>query len=66
LFAGKKQNLNIKILDASGRTILNQQKEIQKGNNVFPINTSKLKKGSYLLQIIFDGESKASRFTIIN
>jgi hypothetical protein len=66
LSAGKKQNLTIKILDASGRTILNQQKEIQNGNNVFPVNTSKLKGGSYLLQIIFDGESKASRFTIIN
>jgi uncharacterized repeat protein (TIGR01451 family) len=66
LSTGKKQNLNIKILDASGRTILNQQKEIQKGNNVFPVNISKLTGGSYLLQIIFDGESKASRFTIIN
>lgn len=66
LSVDKKQNLSIKVLDASGRTLLNQQKEIQKGNNVFPVNTTKLKAGSYLLQIVVDGKSRVSRFTIMN
>lgn len=64
--SGKNENLQFRITDASGKVIANQQKEIQKGNNVFPVNTSKLKKGNYVLQVISEGETKTSKFVIIN
>jgi uncharacterized repeat protein (TIGR01451 family) len=64
--SNKNENLHLKIVDASGRTVADQQKEIQKGNNIFPVNTSKLKGGNYVLQFVLNGEVKASKFTIMN
>jgi hypothetical protein len=49
-----------------GTIISDQQKEIQKGNNVFPVNISKMKAGNYILQFILNGEAKTSKFAIIN
>jgi hypothetical protein len=66
LLADKKQNLRIKVLDASGRIVSEHQKEVQKGTNVFPVNTFGLKAGTYILQMVLDGETKASKFAIIN
>lgn len=64
--SNKNENLQLRITDASGKIISDQQKEIQKGNNVFPLNTSKLKKGNFVLQIISEGETKTSKFIIMN
>ncbi|MBO9682033.1 MAG: T9SS type A sorting domain-containing protein, partial [Flavisolibacter sp.] len=66
LTADKKQNLRVKVLDASGRILSEHQKEVQKGTNVFPVNTFGLKAGNYILQMILNGETKASKFAIIN
>jgi hypothetical protein len=44
--------LQIIIIDASGRTVGEQQRTIDKGRNVFPVNTSKLKKANYILHIV--------------
>lgn len=66
LIADKKQNLRVKVLDASGRILSEHQKEVQKGTNVFPVNTFGLKAGNYILQMILNGEMKASKFAIIN
>jgi hypothetical protein len=66
LLTDKNQSLRVNILDASGRIISEQQKEIQKGTNVFPVNTFGLKAGNYILQIILNGEMKASKFVIMN
>jgi uncharacterized repeat protein (TIGR01451 family) len=64
--SNKNENLQLRITDASGKVISDQQKEIQKGNNVFPVNTSNLRKGNYVLQIISAGETKTSKFLIID
>lgn len=66
LLTDRNQSLHVKILDASGRIISEQQKEIQKGTNVFPLNVFGLKPGNYILQIILNGETKASKFVIMN
>jgi len=65
LTTDKRNKLHVKILDASGKTLYDQQKEIQKGNNIFPVTTSRLKAGSYLLQLILNGETKTSKFNVI-
>jgi uncharacterized repeat protein (TIGR01451 family) len=62
----RNESLHLKIIDALGRIISDQQKEIQKGNNVFPVNISKMKTGNYILQFILNGEAKTSKFAIIN
>jgi hypothetical protein len=66
LLTDRNQSLHVKILDASGRIISEQQKEIQKGTNVFPLNVFGLKPGNYILQMILNGETKASKFVIMN
>ena len=66
LLTDRNQSLRVKILDASGRIISEQKKEIQKGTNVFPLNVFGLKPGNYILQMILNGETKASKFVIMN
>ncbi|MGZ3975642.1 MAG: T9SS type A sorting domain-containing protein, partial [Flavisolibacter sp.] len=59
-------NLQVKILDAAGRLLIDKQNQIQKGNNVFPVSVSPLKAGNYILQLSNNGQTKASKFTIMN
>jgi len=66
LMTDKTQSLRLKVLDASGRVISEQRKEVQKGANVFPVNISNLKAGNYILQILGNAEMKTERFTIMN
>lgn len=63
--SNKNEFLGIKVIDASGKLISENQKEIQKGNNIFPINISKLKAGNYVLQIISKEQTRTSKFVII-
>jgi hypothetical protein len=64
--SGKNENLNLKIIDGSGRIVSEQQRTVEKGNNVFSVNTSKLKAGNFILQIVGGGEKGIARFTIMN
>lgn len=66
MIVDKKSNVQIKIIDASGRTVGEQERTIEKGNNVFPVNTLKLKNGNYILKVINDGETRSNKFTIVN
>jgi uncharacterized repeat protein (TIGR01451 family) len=59
-------NLNVKIIDASGRAMVNRQTQVQKGNNVFPLPVSQLKAGNYILQVSSMGQTKASKFTVMD
>lgn len=64
--ADKKTVLQVKIVDAAGRIVSEEEKLIDKGNNVFPVNTSKLKKGNYILHIIWGTEKASNKFVIMN
>lgn len=66
LAAADNGKAQIKIIDASGKLVSVQQKEIQKGNNVFPVTTSKLKAGSYILELMNGVEVRTSKFTVVN
>jgi uncharacterized repeat protein (TIGR01451 family) len=59
-------NLNVKIVDASGRAMVNRQTQVQKGNNVFPLTVSQLKAGNYILQVSSKGQTKASKFRVMD
>jgi uncharacterized repeat protein (TIGR01451 family) len=59
-------NLQVKIVDASGRILTRVNNAIQKGNNIFPVNISALKAGSYILELSENGKTKISKFTIMN
>lgn len=63
--ADKKTTLYIKIVDATGRMVSYEQKTIEKGNNVFPVNISKLQKGNYIVQIVDGSETKANKVVIM-
>ena len=65
LASQQNSGIRINILDASGRILAKQRRQIQVGNNVFPLSTAKLKGGNYVLQILVNGEIKTSRFTIL-
>ena len=47
---------SIEIFDANGNKILNQSTSISQGNNIVPINTSKLTPGVYLIRLV-DGNN---------
>jgi hypothetical protein len=59
-------NLQVKIVDASGRILTRVNNAIPKGNNIFPVNISALKAGSYILELSENGKTKTSKFTIMN
>jgi hypothetical protein len=64
--ADKAQSLSLKVIDASGRTVLDQQRQIQKGSNVFSVNTPGIQKGNYILQIVTGGQTSAIKFSVVN
>lgn len=64
--ADKKTNMQVKIVDASGRTVSNEVKTVQKGSNVFPVNTSMLKKGNYFLELVTGEGTRTTKFIIRN
>ena len=66
LTTGKNERARIRIADVSGKIWIDQQKEIQQGTTVFPLNTSNLKAGQYIIQVLVNGDTEASKFTVIN
>jgi hypothetical protein len=47
----KAADAAVKIINADGKTLLQQTIRIQAGNNSFPVNVSSLEKGNYFLQV---------------
>lgn len=55
LWSESRQNVNVKMLDASGRLVVQSQKSMNKGANSFVLNTpGNMKPGIYFMQIHFD------------
>jgi hypothetical protein len=55
LWSDSRQNVNVKMLDASGRMVVQTQKQMNKGANSFVLNTSgNMKPGIYFVQMHFD------------
>jgi hypothetical protein len=53
----KKQDLQVLVYDLSGALIDRMNLSLNKGNNVFAINTEKWKPGSYVLQLVTSTET---------
>lgn len=62
----KRQTLQVKVLDVAGRIVSEEKREVQKGTNVFSVNTFNLHPSNYILQMILNGEMKTSKFTLID
>lgn len=58
-----EQNITIKILDMSGKLIMQQNSPLINGQNKLHINTSTLSSGAYLLQI--DSGEIMSKFNLM-
>jgi chitinase len=55
-------NVMIRILDLSGRTVMEESRTVNNGNS--QLNISDLSTGTYFLQVIAEGNSIAKKFTI--
>jgi hypothetical protein len=54
LFANSSTNGNLKVIDNTGRVVINKQISIVKGNNYYQLNTAKLSNGAYIISIKTD------------
>jgi hypothetical protein len=63
--ADQPTTVDIKVVDVSGKVLLQQKTKANDGNNSIPINNlDKLKPGLYLLQLINEGESSVIKFSV--
>jgi hypothetical protein len=57
--------VDFKVIDLSGKMVLQQKTKIFEGNNSVPIsNLDKLKPGTYILQMINNNESSVIKFSV--
>jgi hypothetical protein len=63
--AEQSTGVEIRIVDVSGKILLQQSARANSGNNSIPIhNLEKLKPGLYILQVINDGEASVIKFSV--
>ncbi len=61
----KSQQLNVSVMDVTGKTLINRKLHADAGSNNFKINVSALKNGAYILKIVDeDGSINTERFMI--
>ncbi|MEO7924213.1 MAG: T9SS type A sorting domain-containing protein [Chitinophagaceae bacterium] len=59
---GEKEKLTIKITDINGRTVLQQEVEVETGCNTIPVDIIRLDRGTYLVQLFHsNGYASAAR-----
>jgi hypothetical protein len=54
--------ISLQVVDMQGRRLVNQQRVINKGYSVIPVDFSRLPAGQYLLQIRADGQWLTTKF----
>ncbi|MGZ8522824.1 MAG: T9SS type A sorting domain-containing protein, partial [Chitinophagaceae bacterium] len=63
--ANRSTTVDLKVLDISGKLMLQQKNRVAEGNNSITINSlDKLNPGVYFLQMINDGESSVIKFSV--
>ncbi len=63
--ASRSTTVDLKVLDISGKPVLQQKNRVAEGNNSIMINSlDKLNPGVYFLQMINDGESSVIKFSV--
>lgn len=61
----KAAYVELKVVDLSGKVLLQQKNKITAGNNSVPVNNlDRLQPGMYLLQMIHEGESSVIKFSV--
>jgi hypothetical protein len=63
--ASRPATVDFKVVDISGKSVLQQKSKAYDGNNTITINNlDKLQPGTYVLQMISDGESSVIKFSV--
>jgi Secretion system C-terminal sorting domain/Ig-like domain CHU_C associated len=66
LYSNKQAYVNIRLIDANGKVVMQQKKQIEKGTNALQINgLSKFSSGNYILQINMDNEISIHKIILI-
>ena len=61
----RSTSVEFKVIDISGKTVLRQTNKVYDGNNSVTIgNLEKLQPGTYILQMISEGESSIAKFSV--
>jgi hypothetical protein len=65
-WSDQRQNAVVTLTDASGKTMVNMQKNLSKGSNSFPLNApSGLPSGIYYLRLVYaDGISVTEKILV--
>jgi Tol biopolymer transport system component len=64
LSSDKKQQLKMMVYDFTGRMVENKEFFLNQGNNVFSVNTSGMKSGTYMIQLITSTQTINQRLLI--
>ncbi len=63
--ASRPTTVDFKVMDISGKAVLQQKSKAYDGNNTITIHSlDKLKPGTYVLQMLNDGESSVIKFSV--
>lgn len=63
--SSQSTTVDLKVVDISGKLLLQQKNKVAEGNNSIAINNlDKLQPGMYLLQMINDGEASVIKFSV--
>ncbi len=61
----RSASVEFRVIDISGKTVLRQTNKVYDGNNTITIgNLEKLQPGTYMLQMISEGESSIAKFSV--
>ncbi|MBP6432017.1 MAG: T9SS type A sorting domain-containing protein [Ferruginibacter sp.] len=65
MYSDKQADVMLRLIDASGKLVLNQKQQVQKGNNTIQLNDlSKFSSGNYMLQLIVNGEATTHKIML--
>lgn len=63
--SARTSTIDFKVIDISGRVVLQQQNKVYEGNNSVTVNhLERLQPGMYVLQMIHDGEASLTKFSV--
>jgi hypothetical protein len=66
LYSDKQADVTIRLIDASGKLVLYQKQQVQKGNNTLQLNElRKFSRGNYILQLNIRGDVTTHKLMLI-
>ncbi len=57
--------LNLKVVDVTGKVVLNENKDLVEGSNDIELNTASLKAGIYFINMESEGKSQTIKFVVV-